>query len=408
MNCIACGLLICVWGVVAEDPAVAQTPQLFTEPTAYVTFDEEAVLEPVRFKRGSILTINTEALLAVDKPTAFEINALAVRGQVVSLQPLQSGSADSRRWHGKFEAGQVTLVMRTGARRIGNQLVRQKIVVGTIRTRDGAVYQVRHVSGDQVVVRELDQKALPPESEPLIPAEEMVPAERDVKAAGPYEFSVAVFYTPKARDGEGGTSMIRAVIELAELETNQAFADSGVNARMKVVYSDMTRDNEAGGFSGMLSALQNRFDGRMDEVHLARDDYSADLVVLICEDDALCGLAYRMTTESPMFSRWAFSVVNRNCATGNYSFGHELGHNMGCCHDAANPSTDPIYPYAYGWHFRKEETQYRTIMAYEPGDRVPRYSNPDASYLGVPTGKAGKADNVRTINNTADTVSAFR
>lgn len=47
-------------------------------------------------------------------------------------------------------------------------------------------------------------------------------------------------------------------------------------------------------------------------------------------------------------------------------------------------------------------------MAYAPGTRVQRFSNPNVSHGGEPTGSAGVADNALSINNAASTVAAWR
>lgn len=47
------------------------------------------------------------------------------------------------------------------------------------------------------------------------------------------------------------------------------------------------------------------------------------MVALIIDDPKYCGIAYTSTNIDNMFS-----VTKWSCATGYYSFGHELGHNM--------------------------------------------------------------------------------
>lgn len=58
-------------------------------------------------------------------------------------------------------------------------------------------------------------------------------------------------------------------------------------------------------------------DGKMDEAHTLREQYKADLVALIIDDPAYCGMAYLGPSKNYMFS-----VTAWNCATGYYSFGH--------------------------------------------------------------------------------------
>ena len=71
----------------------------------------------------------------------------------------------------------------------------------------------------------------------------------------------------------------------------------------------------------------------MDNVHVMRDTYGADAAVLIVNNSGSCGIAYVMQGVNTSFASYAFAVVSRTCATGYYSFGHELGHVMGSGHD---------------------------------------------------------------------------
>ena len=92
-------------------------------------------------------------------------------------------------------------------------------------------------------------------------------------------------------------------------------------------------------------------DGIMDDVHALRNAYKADLVSLITQTPGspYCGIAWLMAGNNPGFAPNAFSVVERGCATGYYSFGHELGHNMGLNHARQDPTGTGAYPYSYGY-----------------------------------------------------------
>ena len=79
----------------------------------------------------------------------------------------------------------------------------------------------------------------------------------------------------------------------------------------------------ADAFGTALSALRTNGDGQLDQAHTLRTTYSADIVVLMIDDPHLCGIAWL----GPSIGRM-FSVTSWNCATGYYSFGHEIGHNF--------------------------------------------------------------------------------
>ena len=125
------------------------------------------------------------------------------------------------------------------------------------------------------------------------------------------------------------------------------------------------------------------------------------------------------------FDAYGFSVVRLSCAMGKYTFGHELGHNMGARHDRFKDNNDGL-PYMFNHGFirpapsEKDCNPWRTIMAYNAGckkidkkcTRQKFWSNPGRSHCGDPTGIAAPdtsaADNRRTLDLTAATVARFR
>ena len=56
---------------------------------------------------------------------------------------------------------------------------------------------------------------------------------------------------------------------------------------------------------------------------------SADAAALIVMNLPGCGVGYLYAYENGM----SFSVTKKSCATGYYSFGHEIAHNFGCDHN---------------------------------------------------------------------------
>ena len=220
---------------------------------------------------------------------------------------------------------------------------------------------------------------------------------------------VMVAYTPDVV-GIYGESGVQALIMQAVAETNQAYANSGVTTRINLVHTALTNYTTSGDMLTDLGRLRNTSDGHMDELHALRDQYGADLVSLIDKQSGYCGLAYRMTTMSPFFASSAFSIVNHNCATGYYSFAHELGHNQGLHHDPVTAAgSRSVTSYAYG--YQEPFGDFRTVMAYNcPGGcvRINHFSNPDVMHNGEPTGDAHASDNARAIDETASVVASFR
>ena len=161
--------------------------------------------------------------------------------------------------------------------------------------------------------------------------------------------------------------------------------------------------------TSVLSDLRGTSDGKLDAIHAERDAVGADLVALLTGDNPnYCGVAYMLGYTNPAFG---FSVVVWDCAIGNLSFTHEVGHNQGCCHapgDGVGCTGGGVFPYSVGHRFTGTSgTQWRTVMAYSPGIRWPRFSSPLVEWDGVPTGLES-ADNARTLVESAVSLANFR
>lgn len=282
-------------------------------------------------------------------------------------------------------------------------------VVATIHA-DDMVYKVNYVGAGQATVSEIDGSLQPPcgtHGHGL----EIGAGEKEHNHEGngnrfvDHEIDVMVVYTDNARFTNGGTDGINALINLAVHETNMAYSRSDVWQRLMLVHTQEINWFEDGDDFGYLSDLRGNGDGVGDEVHALRDSYGADMVSLIYDTGGYCGVAYIMTTLSAAFESDAFSVVRDSCATGYYSFAHELGHNMGSAHDRANAGS-ALTTYSYGW--RTSDNAYRTVMAYSPGTRIPTFSNPVKD---APNGLAlgtSVDNNAASLNYSATTVSAWR
>ena len=223
-----------------------------------------------------------------------------------------------------------------------------------------------------------------------------------------------VVYTPAAVNAVGGTSAMQALIGVSIAETNQGYVNSGVAHRVALAGTAEVSYSENGfNWETALGRLAGTSDGHMDDVHALRDSVGADQVTLIVNASQYCGLAYLMSTPSSSFATNAFSLVYHGCATGYYSFGHELGHNMGSTHDHAN-GAGGAFAHSYG--YQSPTRAFRTIMAYNCASggcsRVNYWSNPSVSYGGQAMGVAGAgptaAHNAASLDQTASIVAGFR
>src|SRR5215211_6549206 len=280
------------------------------------------------------------------------------------------------------------------------------------------VYEVQYAGDNVYMVSQLDQSLYPDDIvlEPVLPADALPGVEPDVNTQAITYIDVMVVYTSRAVTAVGGASAMNARVDLALQETNQSYINSNVNQRINLVYQGQVTYDEGANpdFGITLDRITGKVDGHMDNIHALRDAYGADLVSLLIEGNQYCGIGWLMNSPSVSFESNGFSVAAQSCATGYYSFAHELGHNMGSRHDTyVDPNNTP-YPYSHG--FTYPSGNWRTIMAYNNAcsavgqncTRLQYWSNPTVNYGGVAMGNASSADNHASLNNTAATVAAFR
>lgn len=195
-------------------------------------------------------------------------------------------------------------------------------------------------------------------------------------------------------------------IDLAVLESNQGYANSGITLRMELCCLYETVYNETAAIETDVDRFRNGGDGFMDEVHALRADYDADMCCLLVDgtDPDWCGWAYDFdyTAYANMFQATAYS-----CATGTFTFAHEFGHTQGCRHNDDNTLT----PFAYGHGFRNG-SNWRTIMGLSNDTGAPRlnyWSNPNINSpvapftaMGTPVDGGNFANDCRTALNVGD------
>lgn len=371
--------------------------------------------------RGRLVDINFGLLVpAAGAPRMGDGKGLALRLDLFEnasftaiLDEVTQNSPLSYTWVGRLDGvdfSQVILVVEQG------------IMAGHI-AMPGAIYQIRYAGNGRHFVYEIDQAAFPPEARPVeIDASTFdAPAEGgDAAADAGSQIDVLVVYTPAARAAAGGTTGMDTQVDLAIAASNTSYANSGITPRLRLVYKGEVSYTESGNIELDLSRLTNTSDGYMDVVHSLRNTYQADLVALIVENGGgYCGIAWLMTSVSSSFASQAFSVTARGCASANYSFPHELGHNQGARHDWYVDSTNNS-PYTYNHGYVNTSALWRTVMAYNTQcddlgftcTRLQYWSNPNVSYggapMGVPEGQANAAENKKTLDNTAYTVANFR
>ncbi|MDO8548838.1 MAG: M12 family metallo-peptidase [Ignavibacteria bacterium] len=321
-----------------------------------------------------------------------------------------AGLKESVTWIGKPENLDGSVVMSV----CGN------VLFGCIELKD-EVYKIEPVRGTNTHrIFKLDpEKAAPVDDGGLVPPRDEFPAEMNQIAAIPAGkddgsvFDVLALYTNGFAEAYPGDELVAQISYLAGV-ANTSYANSEVTLTARVVGLREVDYSDNGKMAGTLDDLTDG-KGVFSKVAALRNQLGADLVVLLRvfkDDNDACGLGWQMLSLSNSFEKWAFSVVQVGMITqGNsisyctdQTLAHEMGHNMGCDHDAAY-GTNGVFKYSYGYCFYP----YKSVMAYctSAETRVSHFSNPNVSYDGIATG-AEDANNAQSINKVKQTISQFR
>lgn len=262
---------------------------------------------------------------------------------------------------------------------------------------------------------------------------------QSASAASAQLIDVLLGYTNGFATQLGGDSQaITRLVNLTDI-TNQAYANSGVTMRvrlvgtLKVTYPDNTDNGDAleklTGYKSGTGGGPITPDPAFSALRAKRDELGADLVSLVrafrTPENNGCGIAWLIggggfaieTADAP----FGYSVVSdgtdRDEGDGKSYFcrletlAHELGHNMGQAHNTEDASSGGTHPYSYG--YRESTTGgFYTIMAYPKKDAgqfsIGYFANPGVQYDGRPTGVANQSDNVRSLNLSMPFVATFR
>lgn len=410
----------------AAAPLAAAPPGLpaLLAPTAAQTGPAPAA-DPAARRRGVLrqrladarlgVLINADGSPAAGIGQRIGLNLFDDAKFAMTIGDVTRHSGRSYTWSGRLDGiddGHAVLAVRDGA--LAGQIFMPH-----------AVYRIGYAPGGTQVVQQIDQAALPPEGDPIVPplgpiadnSDTRVGAEiPDVAADTVSQIDVMVLYTPAARAAAGGAAAMRADVDLAVALANQAYANDGLVQRLRPVFVGeiaITENTVGDIFRRDLDDLKANL-----TVAWLRDVTRADLVSLITDhgkDSPFCGLGFLMIANSTSFAPHAFSIVERVCASGLLTFAHELGHNMGAHHDPYVSVGEPtIFPYAHG--YVDLVGKFRTIMAYNDQcffagfncGRILAFSSPGFTFNGHVIGTSAASDNARTLSQTANTVANLR
>lgn len=286
-----------------------------------------------------------------------------------------------------------------------------------IETRDERTWLVE--GGTTFAARSPDYLRVPP---PTKAQRETRRRQDGTKADGTPNVDVLVLYTPTLVDVWGSDAAMKARVAYLEAITNQAYVDSDVNQTVTIVGAYLVDYVSAEDNHAALDLLtSNTVSPLYKEAHRLRELHGADLVALLREFDrannTTCGVGWLGGFDgAPFDPAWGFSVSadhgfgEDHC--GEWTFAHELGHNMGAHHDMETAGGETgAYPYSRGFRRTLSQTSgFATVMAYNEGPqvRIGRFSNPrQNACLEQACGDAATADNARGLGEAAPSVAAF-
>ncbi len=351
-----------------------------------------------RNKRHRRMHLNGSMLQGVER---FSINLFDDTIVEVLVKHVKQNKRGRTLWRGRIVSKTVYGVKQL-ARGNVTFVINEGSIMGSVRL-DGDLYEIQHEANGIHLIKEIETSEFPsdhpvilsPDSLSIDPTTSQSQASA-VPALADTEIKVLVLYTQAVA---AQTSDIASLVDLAIDETNQSFLNSGLSQVLQIsLTSAVEVDYTETTYSEMITSLSANSDGVLDEIHELRIQEEADIVVLLAAQNDYCGIGYL----NAQYDR-AFAVVNYTCATGNYSFAHELGHLAGARHNIENDST--LTPFAYGHGFQSPSQTIRTIMAYNCElancPRVDYWSNPLVEFSSEYMGEFEVSNNARVWDETA-------
>jgi peptidyl-Asp metalloendopeptidase len=418
LNRFALVLLMLLAGIQVQAQAAGGPPALLgpASRSEVARFNQNIQPAEPGVLRNKPVSINLQSLDPATVSPSAQLRVDIFDGQSVTLSLDRSDQRDAANytWYGKvqgFPRGYAILTVVDGN-------IAATIDLGETSPGRAAKYQIQTRSDGLTALRQIDPNSFPSDHPP---GAENTKAPAATKASafdttGDSTYATAALIAAQTAD-TGATidvmviysnqtataagSAIGAQIQQAVDTANLVYTNSGITTRLRLVYNGQLNYNETGNIDTDLQSLPSN-----STVGSLRNTYGADLVVMLTEGGGYCGSSYLGPSSS-----YAFAVVNRGCASSNYSFPHEIGHLFGARHDVyVDASTSP---YAYGHGYVNCTQGWRDVMAYPSqcgGTRIAYLSNPNLTYGSppYPLGTTTTADNVRVHNGNAVTVANFR
>ncbi|HEV2041612.1 MAG TPA: choice-of-anchor D domain-containing protein, partial [Casimicrobiaceae bacterium] len=403
--------------------AAGGPPALVGSPSAsdVARFSQNAQQPGPGVVRHKPVSVNFQSLTTKAGPaTQISVELFDGATIVLDLDRVETRSIGNYTWYGRIEGHPKGHAILT----VVNGQMAGAIELGETGSQPGGSYQIQARADGLHVLRQIEQSAFPPDH-PSGAGHPLSPTSAKKAAFGPSSDSadwskaltITKALTVAATADSGSTidvmivysnqtavaagSAIGAQIQQAVDTANTVYTNSGITTRLRLVDYEQVNYNESGNIDTDLMWLTSDA-----TVASLRNTYGADLVGMFTELGGYCGSSWMGPS-----ANYAFSVINRGCSSGNYSYPHEVGHLFGARHDTYVDSSTT--PYAYGHGYVDCVEGWRDVMAYPSqcgGTRIPYLSNPNMTYGSPPDplGTTATADNVRVHNQNAVTVANFR
>ena len=368
--------------------------------------------------------------LPTPETTLFQVDLPATEALRLEVQRVQSRGPADFSWVGRDPA--------TGAQ--GLLVVEGSRLVGTIWLSE-TVLSIWPLGNGLYVLVEWDPTLVPldvyedsPAPSPSTVAAAGIPAGTFIPSAC-REITLVVGFTQAALDWVGGDfGLMKLAIGQAVDSANLVMhPNSKVDLVLKLKrtfllsgYTECCLGTDESCDPGIINDCNDlkAGNGLLNEIHVQRDLYAADLAVLFTANRCSSrGVGIPVNGFDPANESSAYAIVNIKYATSILHLAHEIAHIHGARHNVERDSAALPFPYGHGYCYRGDGSgsgTWNTVMSYSKdadgnvicSGQIPYWSNPDIVYevgsSADPTGNTDEANVARVLRETACTVAGFR